>query len=276
MRRPPPAISTEAPVPFRNVFAHLMTIWVTIAAAVFVIVTGLLLFAIVRNRARRRAAPAVRRVVAPGGGDRLRGVPRRRRRGAGDRKLHDHLAAERGRRAGRQHRRSRPATRVDVTAFRWCWDFSYPGTRVARTGDCTAGDYPTVVVPAGQPVEFAITSRDVVHAFWLPDFDAKMDAYPDHENTAAHGLPDAGPLPRALLGVLRDPPRAAWTSGCRWSPPRSTSSSWRRAGRAHDGHHRACRRPPPPSGVVSRARSRAGSPAPTTSASPGSPWAPRW
>ncbi len=177
-------------MPFRSVFAPLMTIWAAIAAVVFVIVTGLLLFAIVRNRARRRqhlpfaasSHPVVEIAYAVFLGAVAAALATaslltisRLHEGVG-------LAAD----------TTTPAARVDVTAFQWCWDFSYPGTAVDRTGDCTAGVYPTVVVPAGQPVEFAITSRDVVHSFWLPDFDAKMDAYPSHENTLRMIFPEQG------------------------------------------------------------------------------------
>src|SRR5947209_16066305 len=63
---------------------------------------------------------------------------------------------------------------------------------VRVTGECSTGDFPTVVVPAGQPVEFDLTSQDVVHAFWLPDFAAKRDAYPDHINTLRMVFPQQG------------------------------------------------------------------------------------
>ena len=178
-------------MPFRHVFDSLMTIWTAVAAGVFVIVTGLILFAIVRNRERRRqhlpfaadSHPAVEIAYAVV----LGAVAAALATGSfmGISQLHEGVGLA-------VNTTSTPATRVDVTAFRWCWDFSYPGTTVERSGDCTAGVYPTVVVPAGQPVEFAITSRDVVHAFWLPDFDAKMDAYPDHENTLRMIFPTPG------------------------------------------------------------------------------------
>ena len=180
-------------MPFRNVFAPLMTTWVTIAAAVFVIVTGLLLYAILRNRAGRRAklpfAASSNTALEVAYAVLLGGVAAALATGSflTISQLNEGVGL-----AADTAAPGTPTTRVDVTAFRWCWDFSYPGTGVDRTGDCTAGEYPTVVVPAGQPVEFAITSRDVVHAFWLPDFDAKMDAYPNHENTLRMVFPEPG------------------------------------------------------------------------------------
>ena len=35
-----------------------------------------------------------------------------------------------------------------------------------------------LVVPARETVEFAITSRDVIHAFWVPHLRFKRDAFP--------------------------------------------------------------------------------------------------
>ncbi len=176
-------------MPFNSVFGPLMTTWAAIAAGVFVLVTGLLLFAIVFNRERRRRrlpfATSSNTPLEIGYAVLLGAVAAglatvsfltisKDHQGVG-------LAAD-----------VTPAARVNVTAFRWCWDFAYPGTPINRTGDCVAGDFPTVVVPAGEPVEFDITSRDVVHAFWLPDFDAKEDAYPDHVNALRMIFPQQG------------------------------------------------------------------------------------
>jgi heme/copper-type cytochrome/quinol oxidase subunit 2 len=76
-----------------------------------------------------------------------------------------------------------PALRVRVTAFQWCWHFQYVGTRVSVTGRCAGGPVPTLVLPANRPVEIELTSRDVIHSFWLPGLAFKMDIYPDHVNT---------------------------------------------------------------------------------------------
>ena len=177
-------------MPFRPVFDQIFGIWSLIAAIVFVLVTGLLLVAIVRNRAKRREQLPFRAskntpvelgyvvvlaVIAAGlvvgsflANSRLHG-------GVG-------LAAK----------TAAPATRITVTAYRWCWDFADQAAPVHETGQCSTGDFPTVVVPAGQPVEFDITSSDVVHGFWLPDFATKRLAYPDHVNTLRMVFPRQG------------------------------------------------------------------------------------
>ncbi len=68
----------------------------------------------------------------------------------------------------------KPAVAVRVTGYQWCWRFTYegtaaPGTPRTVTGQCQGGAPPVLVVPAGAPVRFDVTSADVVHAFWLPD-----------------------------------------------------------------------------------------------------------
>ncbi|MBF5046509.1 cytochrome c oxidase subunit II [Aggregicoccus sp. 17bor-14] len=64
-----------------------------------------------------------------------------------------------------------PADAMDVyvTGKQWMWKFSYPD------GPSEAG---VLKVPAGRPVRLLITSRDVVHSFFVPDFRMKKDAVP--------------------------------------------------------------------------------------------------
>jgi cytochrome c oxidase subunit II len=65
---------------------------------------------------------------------------------------------------------------IDVTAFQWGWRFSYPGHGVTVVGNSERP--PTFAVPAGETVSFELRSRDVIHAFWLPDERFKRDATP--------------------------------------------------------------------------------------------------
>jgi cytochrome c oxidase subunit 2 len=72
-----------------------------------------------------------------------------------------------------------PALTIDVTAFQWQWHFSYPGSNVALVG---SRERPaTLVVPAGRTIQFELTSRDVVHSFWVPELRFKRDAFPERE-----------------------------------------------------------------------------------------------
>ncbi|RKH64360.1 cytochrome c oxidase subunit II [Corallococcus sp. AB049A] len=58
---------------------------------------------------------------------------------------------------------------VYVTGKQWMWKFTYPGGPSAID---------TLVVPAGRPVRLLLTSRDVIHSFYVPDFRMKRDAVP--------------------------------------------------------------------------------------------------
>jgi cytochrome c oxidase subunit 2 len=73
------------------------------------------------------------------------------------------------------------ALRVDVTSFRWGWEFRYPtlGGIVTRS---QPGRPAILRVPAGALVHFTITSRDVIHAFWIPELKFKHDLYPDRRD----------------------------------------------------------------------------------------------
>jgi cytochrome c oxidase subunit 2 len=70
-----------------------------------------------------------------------------------------------------------PSQTVRVVAFQWGWRFSYPGTGVATTGNDVRA--PSLVVPAGEAVRFEISSRDVIHSFWIPELRFKRDAFPN-------------------------------------------------------------------------------------------------
>ena len=69
-----------------------------------------------------------------------------------------------------------PALNIDVTAFQWGWTWAYPGG-IAVTGNSDAP--PTFAVPTDRTVRFTLTSRAVIHAFWIPDQRFKRDAFPN-------------------------------------------------------------------------------------------------
>ncbi len=65
------------------------------------------------------------------------------------------------------------AYEVKVIARKWAWDFEYDG----------GGDSTNVLhVPAGRPVRLVLTSIDVVHSFYVPEFRLKRDAVPGRFN----------------------------------------------------------------------------------------------
>lgn len=64
---------------------------------------------------------------------------------------------------------------VRAEARQWVWTFTYP----ENPGRVTEG---ILHIPAGHPVDVQITSRDVVHSFWVPRLGGKLDAIPGHVN----------------------------------------------------------------------------------------------
>jgi cytochrome c oxidase subunit 2 len=58
---------------------------------------------------------------------------------------------------------------VYVQGKKWMWKFAYPGGPSAID---------VLRVPAGRPVRLLITSRDVIHSFYVPALRIKMDALP--------------------------------------------------------------------------------------------------
>jgi len=63
---------------------------------------------------------------------------------------------------------------VYVTAKQWMWKFAYPeGARSIST----------LYVPVGRPVRLIMTSRDVIHSFFVPDFRVKQDVLPGRYTT---------------------------------------------------------------------------------------------
>jgi cytochrome c oxidase subunit 2 len=69
-----------------------------------------------------------------------------------------------------------PTVRVTVIAYQWGWEFEYPGTAIRIVGE--AGRVPTLVLPAGRTVQVSLTTRDVIHSFWVPALRYKRDAIP--------------------------------------------------------------------------------------------------
>lgn len=112
----------------------------------------------------------------------------------------------------------KPDVTVNVVGFQWSWGFNYvapvdgvtgdaktdanldaipdrfkkdfpanaggvydvgtPGTRNPQTGN----PGPTLWLPKGETVRFVLTSRDVIHSFWVLPFLMKMDVIPGRTN----------------------------------------------------------------------------------------------
>ncbi len=66
------------------------------------------------------------------------------------------------------------AYEVQVTAQRWNWSFTYPNGHVD----------PELHVPAGVPIRLVMSSLDVIHSFYVPDYRVKQDLVPGRYTTA--------------------------------------------------------------------------------------------
>jgi cytochrome c oxidase subunit 2 len=84
-----------------------------------------------------------------------------------------------------------PAVTVDVTGFQWSWEFTYPQYSVNTDGAMwnpqltdseNQNELPLLEIPVGETVNFNLTSPDVIHAFWVPEFLFKRDVIPGHPN----------------------------------------------------------------------------------------------
>ena len=58
---------------------------------------------------------------------------------------------------------------VKVKGQQFTWTFDYPQQRVKSS---------ELILPKDKPVEFQITTNDVIHSFWVPEFRLKSDAVP--------------------------------------------------------------------------------------------------
>src|SRR3954449_1331103 len=62
---------------------------------------------------------------------------------------------------------------INVVAKQWFWEVHYPG------GAVTANE---IHIPVRTPVNVVLTSPDVIHSFWVPELNKKVDAIPGHPN----------------------------------------------------------------------------------------------
>lgn len=155
----------------RHQFSHLISIYGPVLAAVFVIVVAAILFAAVRYRqrpgsepSRRAKANVVESLYALIIAVTVVGLVwvTFNAEAKVDRVVQD------------------SGLRVNVTAFKWQWRFDYPGLGIPASQG-TDAHHARLVVPSDTVVQFTMTSRDVIHALWIPAVKFKRDAFPNRE-----------------------------------------------------------------------------------------------
>ncbi len=84
-----------------------------------------------------------------------------------------------------------PDVVIEVVAKQWSWDFNYVNENVYFSGiqaqftgkeENIMETLPTLYLPVGKTVQIDLTSRDVIHSFWVVDFLYKKDMFPAKTN----------------------------------------------------------------------------------------------
>lgn len=63
---------------------------------------------------------------------------------------------------------------IRVVGHQWWWDVRYPDEGIVTANE--------LHIPVGVPVRIELRSADVVHSFWVPNLNGKMDLLPEKDN----------------------------------------------------------------------------------------------
>ncbi|GAA2799564.1 cytochrome c oxidase subunit II [Saccharopolyspora taberi] len=80
---------------------------------------------------------------------------------------------------------AKPDVTVNAVSFQWNWEFNYPdyrtpdGQPVRTVG--SSSEIPLLVLPTDSAVEYHLSSTDVIHSFFVPEFHFKRDTFPHPE-----------------------------------------------------------------------------------------------
>jgi cytochrome c oxidase subunit 2 len=71
--------------------------------------------------------------------------------------------------------------RVSIVGRQWWWEVTYENDSTPQQQLVTANE---MHVPVGRPMQLLLTSRDVIHSFWIPNLNGKTDLVPGYESRA--------------------------------------------------------------------------------------------
>ena len=154
----------------------------------FATVISLFIFAVVCGD------PDLRDDQLPGEARRLVGRPADSRQhddrdhldGHPDGPRHRDLDRQRDRARPERPRRQRTRWSSRCTAQQFAWQFIYPNGK----------SYPILRLPIDRGVKLEITSKDVIHSFWVPEFAQKQDAVPGQvQQSRDHAQPHSAHFP---------------------------------------------------------------------------------
>ena len=124
---------------------------------------------------------------------------------------------------------------INVIGHQWWWEVRYGGGRVITANE--------IHIPVDTRVNVVATSADVIHSFWVPALNRKIDMVPGLRNRVLLYASQPGRVPGPVLAVLRAPARQHGPGGVRAAARRLPGVAARtRSGRRRP--RRAARRPP--------------------------------
>jgi cytochrome c oxidase subunit II len=69
---------------------------------------------------------------------------------------------------------SSTAMTVDAVGHQWYWEFRYPGTKAVTADE--------LHIPVDTRINLVATTADVIHSFWVPALNRKIDTIPGEQN----------------------------------------------------------------------------------------------
>jgi len=69
---------------------------------------------------------------------------------------------------------SSTAMTVEAVGHEWYWSFKYPGTKAVTADE--------LHIPVDTRVNLVATTADVIHSFWVPELNRKIDTIPGQQN----------------------------------------------------------------------------------------------
>ncbi len=180
--------ATEQAEPVKNLYDLLFIV----AAVIFLLVEGLILWAVVRYRRRDDALPA---------------------------QIHGNNLLEIGWTLGPfiivavlfvlsfqvigkvDALPANPRVTVNILSFQWQWQFTYAGEKVTVERGQPPQDLsikgtiakpPQIYLPVGERIHFNEQSKDVIHSFYIPEFLFKRDLVPGRTNQFSLTISKAG------------------------------------------------------------------------------------
>ena len=73
---------------------------------------------------------------------------------------------------------------VRIIGHQWWWEYQYPDLKIITAND--------LHVPMNEVVNVTLESDNVIHSFWIPQLSGKMDVVPDHQNKTWFRAEQAG------------------------------------------------------------------------------------